>query len=73
MSNNAGKAVGGGCIGCILGGIVGALLGGGVGAYLDAQDAQAAARPQQGACSNSDSICESLPPFLQAAALLSGR
>ena len=48
MSHNAGKAVGGGCIGCILGGIVGALLGGGVGAYLDHLDHQAAARPQQG-------------------------
>src|SRR5580700_7009440 len=45
MNRNAGKAVVGGCIGCLLGGIVGALLGGGVGAY---SDHQAAARPQQG-------------------------
>jgi uncharacterized protein YcfJ len=48
MNRNAGKAVVGGCIGCLLGGIVGALLGGGVGAYLDHLDHDAAARPQQG-------------------------
>jgi hypothetical protein len=48
MNRNAGKAVVGGCIGCLLGGIVGALLGGGFGACLDHLDNQAAARPQQG-------------------------
>jgi hypothetical protein len=35
MDSNAGKAVGGGCAGCILGCILGAVIAGSIGAYYD--------------------------------------